>query len=230
MSRNTSKSKIDTRRVYVAISGPEDQSSELEVLTFGGATSIELSKDLLIVEERLPNGKLLTVQYQAEIVIPEQLVTQIPEELYVPIDEEYPGDLPDIHSYYGHGVYSWRNTDSAHHRILIEPHSRRVHYVRRKVRIPVVRRKYQPFVTTWTTTPQGVYILHHNRPERKVDRWMNKPMRDWKDSRRKDPDHSRANALRHLSYRSPNMQYLQGAVRTNDPGIVADTALALRSL
>ena len=44
---------------------------------------------------------------EAIVVLPEEF--EIPDNVEVLPDDQTPGDLPDTHRYYGHGVYSWRS-------------------------------------------------------------------------------------------------------------------------
>ncbi len=146
--------------------------------------------------------------------------------LELPQELELPTELPEPHEYRVGAMYSVRRHERAHHRMVLTPV--RMDYERREVLIPIEEREFAPFVTQWKKRGQEWHITHHHDPSRKVDRWMNKRMRDWKDPRREDPDHSRANALQLVSYRNPN--YASGmyaALNSGNPRIVGDTALYL---
>lgn len=126
---------------------------------------------------------------------------------------------------------SWRRHERAHHRIQLLGIPRRRYRVL-QVNIPRETRHFDPFAITWSRAELGYRIVDHWEPDRKVALWMNKPMRqEWKHYHRTDTDHSRAAALRTISYKDPFYRDgLHGALETGDAKVVADTALYLSHL
>lgn len=165
---------------------------------------------------------------KARIVIPAILAT-IPSGIYSP--GAPPGDLDDPHNYQSETLISYRPNLRSHHRIILLPQERRERYLTRTVEIEQTRRDFDPFRTTWQPFMDGYRITHHFRPEAKNDRDLNRRQRDWKHRDRNTPDDSRADALRALPYRWRKYRdYMGGALATEDPRIVADTAIVLNSV
>lgn len=144
------------------------------------------------------------------------------------LESDLIGDLPDPHSYRARGVYSVRPNRRSHHRVHIVPSELpRTEYEYRTVTIVDGVKDYDPFKTQWSQAQPGYRIVNHFRPDDKVDRELNRRQRDWKHRFRDDPATGRANSIASLRYRDPRLPYLAGALSTNDPFVVADSAIAL---
>lgn len=164
----------------------------------------------------------------AKIIVP-AILAALPNVTYTAPDLQ--GDLPDPHSYYSQSLISQRPNLRSHQRIILLTPERKTRYVQRKVDIETTRRDFDPYETTWQRYIDGWRITHHFRPERKIEKSLNERHRDWKHRRRQDPDDSRADALRAIPYRwAKYRDYMQGAFDSEDPRIVADTAIVLNQL
>lgn len=160
------------------------------------------------------------VMRTAKVIVPMELV--VPPRLELP---PMPGDLPDPHEFVGNGIASKRGHARAHHRIVIRrPETR---YKVARAIVPVSRRHFEPFVTSWTVDNKWAQLVHHFNPSVKLDWWMNKRMRDWKHAHRDDRDDSRAESLRALDFRDPRYStFVGGALMASDPAVTADSAIA----
>ena len=111
---------------------------------------------------------------QAHVIVPVEF--EIPESLELP--DELP-ELPEPHHYIGHGVESWRAHRRSHHRMVLVPPRRKVSYVRKRVWIPRQELDgWSPFITHWKQEGANWVIVNHWNPDRKVDRMINRRMRD----------------------------------------------------
>jgi len=146
--------------------------------------------------------------------------------LDIPEDIQYPGDLDMPHDrWYTGAVHSRRAHDRAHQRIEVYEPARPV-YETRTVMIPIRDRDFSPFRSHWRRHHRHAVLTHHFHPDAKVDRDMNRRQRDYKHGARKDPDSSRADALRLVHPSHPEYgRWMYGALRSDDPGIAADTML-----
>ncbi len=164
---------------------------------------------------------------EAEVVLPEELAAILipgrPLEVPDQVDT-----LPDPHDEYGYRLHSRRSHLRAHHRLLVYP-SRDITYRRLRVQIPMVERIFDPFRTHWSQDHIGrIEITRHFKPDKKLDRAMHTRQRDIKHRDRATRDHSRFGDLGLVSHR--NKQFspgMYGALKSGDPRLVADSAIAL---
>lgn len=162
----------------------------------------------------------------ARILLPGELLDYLDgRDLELP---PLPGDLPDPHRFVQGDVASWRGHERAHHRLLLAgPGPFRSRPEVAEVSIPVVGRDFDPFLTQWTQDVRGVRVVHHFAAEAKLSAWMHRRMDDWKHHSRREFDSSRAGALAAIGYRSRLLPALFPALRSGDPLLAADTAIAL---
>jgi hypothetical protein len=154
----------------------------------------------------------------ARVVVPGGLI--IPEELRLP---PYLPDIVEPHEYRDDYVESYRRRERDHHRIKLTPGGSR--FAIRRVVIPVLERPFEDFYLTGREDGYRVDWTDHYQPTRKLNVYMHRRQKDWKHPTRSDPDHSRAPAWRLIP--RPYLQMLYGAGATANPGIFADSALAL---
>ena len=159
----------------------------------------------------------------AEIVVPRGFkIREIEPEVLRPIEE-----LDEPHEVRHKNVVSIRRHERAHQRIYLKREPA-VIYQLKTIKIPIVEVDFKPFAVHWTKAANLIAITIHNNPVRKVDRWMNKKQFDEKHTTRSDKDHSRALGFGSLANRDPRYSRdMFGALSVNDPGIAADTAIAV---
>ena len=157
---------------------------------------------------------------RARVIVPTNFPTV--KDLLPPVQVP---NIPPPHVYRTKKLASWRRHDRAHHRIVFN-RSRRTRYRELYVNVPRVATSFDPFVLAWYRDGDVIRVVDHFNPERKLNKWMNQRMKDWKHHGRSDADHTRAASLRLVNYRNSDYRTgLSGALSHGDPAVVADTAL-----
>ena len=155
---------------------------------------------------------------QADVIVPVDVIVPRVAEL-VPVL----GELPEAHDHRRPFVRSRRGHARAHWRLEVTrpPLATKT----AKVHIPVVSRRFPAFYTQWRAVPgKRILLAHHYKPEVKIDRQLNRPMRDWKHVTRSDPDSSRANSIAALGER---VEPLFDALASGNPQLAADSAIVI---
>lgn len=163
---------------------------------------------------------------RAKVIVPQGV--ELPREFQLPV---IGGDLPDAHAEQYGDHYSYRGHARAHHRIVIQ-RPRNERYVMREVVLPEEIREFEPYMSHWQQISRNqIRVVHHYEPAWKVDVDMNRRRWDWKHMLREEIDHARADTLRALGHRNPQMgRLMYGALEKGSPGQVADTAIVVYNI